>query len=70
MLISGRKVGESIRINTVDGIVELSVCPIDGVQLKIGVDIPQQTKQHTKKVRPAADRNFVDGDFNKQAKAA
>lgn len=66
MLISGRKVGESIRISTVEGIVELFVCPVDGVQLKIGVNRPLQTK----KARPAKENSvFVVGDF-KQAKAA
>jgi len=61
MLIPGRKVGESIRINTVEGIVELSVCPVYGVQLIVGVDTPQPAKI----VRPDADKRF-----DKQAKAA
>jgi carbon storage regulator CsrA len=61
MLIPGRKIGESIRINTVEGIVELSVCPVYGVQLIVGVDAPQQAKI----VRPETDKCF-----DKQVKAA
>lgn len=61
MLMPSRRVGESIRINTVEGIVELSVCPVYGVQLSVGVDAPQQAKI----VRPDADKRF-----DKQVKAA
>jgi sRNA-binding carbon storage regulator CsrA len=61
MLVSGRKIGESIRINTVEGIVELSVCPVYGVQLIVGVDAQQQAK---------IVRSETDKRFDKQVKAA
>jgi sRNA-binding carbon storage regulator CsrA len=61
MLMPSRRVGESIRINTVDGIVELSVCPVHGVQLIVGVDVPQQTKTTC---------SDADKHFDKQIKAA
>lgn len=61
MLMPSRRVGESIRINTVEGIVELSVCPVYGVQLIVGVDAPQPAKI----VRPDADKRF-----DNQVKAA
>lgn len=45
MSIPSLKKGESIRINTVEGVVELFVCPVYGVQMKMGVDGVRPTKK-------------------------
>ena len=41
MLMLKRKPGESIRIHTVEGIIEVSFCSVNGIQTKVGITAPE-----------------------------
>lgn len=52
MLKVTRNINESITIHTRDGIIEVFVCNVNGSQVRIGIDAPQDVSIWRKEIDP------------------